>query len=39
MENFNLLIIKMDKGTQKEKVTVLIKMLSNIDVLKKYKDR
>jgi len=29
----------MDKGTQKEKVTVLIKMLSNIDVLKKYKDR
>jgi hypothetical protein len=28
----------MDKGTQKEKVTILIKMLSNIDILKKYKD-
>ena len=29
----------MDKGTQKEKVTILIKMLSDSDILKKYKDR
>ena len=29
----------MVKGTQNEKETVIIKILSNIDILKKYKDR